>query len=150
MNQTDSTQVQRNPITKQKHRSEVLWQITLPLVIGIVILLTLAVMAGLATSTQASQWADISMIWLIAPTYLVGLITLVVLAGLIYAIIRLILVLPPAAYRLHKSIILFATRINAAQNKIAEPFLRVQVFTASLRALRRNLSGSGDTHSDGA
>ena len=131
--------LKRNLLTRQKHRREVLWQITVPLVVGVLILLTMAVLTGFATTNQASHFADISMMWLITPTYLCGLIGLLILAGLIYLIVRLILVLPFYTYRLHTFLILFGLRIKQVGDKAVEPILRAQAFTSSIRQLGRNL-----------
>ena len=140
---------QRNLVTRQKHRRETMWQITVPLVISILFLLTMAVLAGVATPAQASQWADISMIWLIAPTYIVGLITLLILAASIYAIVRLIMVLPIYTFRALNWLNDFGSRVKMLGNKAVAPILRAQSFMASAQELGRILRGkSGSTSSD--
>ena len=61
---------ERNPVTHQKHRQEVLRQITLPLLLGLAVLLTLAILVvitGFQGGEQVSIWADISTVWLIMP-----------------------------------------------------------------------------------
>jgi hypothetical protein len=130
---------QRNLATRRKHRKEVLWQITVPLGIGALLFLAMAVMAGTATSAQASLWADISLIWLISPTFIFGLIALVILFALIYITIRLILVLPFYAYRLHQWLVDFGVRIKTIGDKAVAPVLGVQSRMSSLRALGRSL-----------
>ena len=135
------TPPQRNLASKMKHRREVLWQITVPFVICVLLLLIMVVLAGATTSSQASKLADISMIWLISPTYIFAVLMLVILVALAYAIIRLILVLPFYAFRLHTMIKLFGSRLQGVENKAVEPFLRVQVFVASLQCFGCNLRG---------
>ena len=144
MNQTDNApRPQRNLVTRQKHRHETLWQITVPLVIAILIFFSMAIMAVAGTAAQASIWADISMIWLIAPTYVFALIGLVILAASIYGIVRLILVLPIYTSRALVWLKNFGTQVKLISNKAVEPFLRVQGFMASTHALGRNIRGKG-------
>ena len=80
----------RNPVTRKRHQKEVLWQITIPMLIGSLILLVLAALAVAAATGivpgDTRRWADISMIWLIVPVMLVTLLALLFLAGSIYAI----------------------------------------------------------------
>jgi hypothetical protein len=133
---------QRNPLTKLKHRREVLWQITVPLVIFILIFLAMGVLAAAGTASQASQLADISLIWLISPTFIFGLITLVVLVALIYGIIRLIVVLPFYSFRLYTMLKIYGARLQGLGDKAVEPVLRVQAFGASMRTFGRNMRGA--------
>jgi hypothetical protein len=99
----------------------------------------MAILVGSTTAPQASQWADISLIWLISPTLIFTLIALAILIALIYAIIRLIQVLPFSTYRLLSWLIVFGTRIKQLGNKAVEPVLRVQAFGASLQTLGQNI-----------
>ncbi len=130
---------QRNPTTHLKHRREVLWQITIPLSVGVLVILAMAILAGSSTASQASHWADISLIWLITPTLLFTLITLTILIALIYGLVRLILVLPFYTYRLLNWLIVFGLRVKQLGNKAVEPILRGQAFGSSLRTLGRNI-----------
>jgi hypothetical protein len=130
----------RNPLTHQRHRREVFWQITLPIgAIGI-ILLVFGILAypGLTTN-EASMWADISLIWLIIPLMLVTLLALTLLSGSVYLTIRLIQILPGQFYRLQRGLLVVAGYIKNLDDKIVQPFLGVQSFSASTRALWRQL-----------
>src|SRR4030067_653884 len=80
---------ERNPITHQIHKREVFWQITIPVVIGAVIVLAIASMVILATATgsgNVSDWADASLILMILPTMLMVFILMLILAGPVYLI----------------------------------------------------------------
>ena len=127
----------RNPFTQQKHRREVFWQITIPLAIGLIIVLALAVGVTLASSTQASRLADVSLIWLILPAMIIALVFLVLTAGLAYGIIWLIGKLPSLTFKIHKFLIQLSVRVRKISDKIAEPVIRVESMKASWRALRR-------------
>lgn len=126
-------------MTHAKHRREVRWQITLPLVLGILLCLALSVLSFFAESGTASVWADISLIWLIIPALFFAFIALVILGGLAYGVYYVIKVLPPA---MHKVQVFFSTvylRVKRASDAAASPFIKAQGIAASAKALRRQL-----------
>ena len=88
---------ERNPKTHKAHNLEVFYQITLPMVFGVVTALLLAVLATQATASTVSTWADISLIMMIIPTMIVSLLFLILTAGTIYLMIKLLPLIPPYA-----------------------------------------------------
>lgn len=132
---------ERNPVTAQKHRREVLWQITVPLIIGIILVLALAVFITVVSYTgngsAASLWADISLIWLIIPAFIGGLILLVLLAGLAYGIYWLVQNLPTWALQAQNIIVTVGVNVRKATDLAVEPVLRVEGAVAGLRTLFR-------------
>jgi hypothetical protein len=130
--------MERNPVTHARHRREVLWQITVPVTVGVLILLALAALATFQTNTeQASIWADISLMWMIVPTLIAALIFFVFLAASIYLVVRLIGVLPGYLFMAHGWLLLAGDRLRQAEGKIVEPVLRGQSFMARLDELKR-------------
>jgi hypothetical protein len=139
MNDEFSSSKERNPVTYQSHRKQVLWQITIPLVIGAVIILILAVLVTTGSPQTASLWADISLVWLIIPVMIVSLILLVLLAGLAYAVIWLVRTIPGYAMQAQNFMIMIASQVEKLGNVIVEPILRLNAFLASLQVLSRSL-----------
>jgi hypothetical protein len=131
---------ERNPQTTQRHRKEVFWQISLPIAIGSLIFLVFAVLSFTLESGETSRWADISLIWLIMPVMVVTLITCVMLAASIYAIVKLIVVLPYYSLQLLNWLIMASRYVHQAGNRAVEPVLRFKSFSASARSLRRQIS----------
>lgn len=130
--------MERNPVTHARHRREVLWQITIPVAVGALILLALAVLAAFrATTDQASVWADISLMWMIIPAFIAMLIFFVLLAASIYLVVRLIGVLPGYFLVAHGWLLLAGDRLRQAEGKMVEPVLRAQSFIARMDALKR-------------
>ncbi len=81
----------------QLHRKQRNMQIILPVILSVVLLVGLIVLISLATFKQGGdvgRWAAISTIWIVIPILLAGLITLVVLIGLIYLMARALQGLP--------------------------------------------------------
>jgi hypothetical protein len=139
--------VVRNPITRQRHQREIFWQVTVPMLIGSVILL---VPAGLAVAASfglvpdnTRRWADISMIWMIIPVMFMTLLTLVFLAGSVYALMRLILVLPKYSYQALGWLLLLGLNLQRLNDRLVEPFLRMHMLAASMKTLGRRVSKKG-------
>ena len=132
---------ERNPKTHKAHNREVFYQITLPMVFGIVTALLLAVLATQAAASTVSTWADISLIMMIIPTMIVFLLFLVLTAGTIYLMIRLLPLIPPYARFAQDWFAYISFRVRFGADKSVEPFLRIHSFMASVRAFKRNLLG---------
>ena len=130
----------RNPLTHRAHRHQVLWQITIPVLVGSVILVALAVLAVLANASQTSQLADISLVSIIIPALIFGLISLLLLIGSIYMVFRLIGIIPFYSYQLQNFLVLLDFRMKRISNKLVEPFLRVHSTRAKMRAFRKSVS----------
>jgi hypothetical protein len=131
---------ERNPITTQKHRHEVFWQITVPVTVGGVLLLLIAigvVIAYFANTGDIAKWASVSTIILIVPAMIIGLIVIVVSAGMAFLVTRGLSEAPFIARRIQDIAVLIVVRVNKASDASTEPFLRVHQFTAGLRALFR-------------
>jgi cell division protein FtsW (lipid II flippase) len=131
---------ERNPITHQRHRREVLWQITVPVGIFALALLALAILVVVqASAGQASVWADISLIWMIIPAFIITLILFVFLAACVYLVVLMIGVLPYYFLRAHEWLILVGGRMEDIQDRLIEPFLRIRSALASLQELDRQI-----------
>jgi hypothetical protein len=131
--------LERNPVTHRRHRSEVFWQITLPSVIGIVLIAALAFLATQTTSFQVGVWADISIIWLIMPVMMITLVSLVIMIASIYLSAQLIRILPFYSRRVQEWFSMLAIQVSRIDNIIIEPVLRVHGFRASIGMLGRNI-----------
>jgi uncharacterized oligopeptide transporter (OPT) family protein len=131
---------ERNPITTQKHRHEVFWQITVPVTVGGALLLLIAigvVIAYFANTGDIAKWASVSTIILIVPAMIIGLIVIAVSAGMAFLVTRGLSEAPFIARRIQDIAVLIVVRVNKASDASTEPFLRVHQFTAGLRALFR-------------
>ncbi len=129
-----------NPVTQRKHRQEVLWQISVPLAVGVLLVLLAAagvIYAGATGRGAVDRWASISTIWLILPMLFVTLLFTLLTAAFAYGIIYLIGVLPGYAHKVQDFFVLVESRVKKAADGVVEPALRVQSLLAGLRALRR-------------
>jgi hypothetical protein len=129
---------ERNPATRAAHQREVLWQITLPFIIGLLVILGLAaltIVSALGGAEGVSKWADISLIWLIIPSILTTLIFLIIVSALVYLVVKLIGVLPEYAYKTQEFLAKMRARLQAASDTAAKPVIQAGGFFAALRVL---------------
>jgi predicted PurR-regulated permease PerM len=129
----------RNPATQKAHAHQTMWQITVPLVIGVLVAIAFAVLAGLAGSAEASRWADISLIFLIIPAMLATLLFVVLFAALNYGLLRVLKYLPPLARQVQEVFSQVERRVRTGADMAAEPILRIQSVLAAARSLRQQL-----------
>ena len=126
---------ERNPVTYQRHRRQVLRQITIPLVIGIIFVVILVGLTLAATWSQTSLWADISIIWLIIPAFILSVLATILLVGLTYGCIMLIRNLPYYSNLLHGYVFQVVWRVKKVNDVAVEPILRLEGLKASTRRL---------------
>ncbi len=127
----------QNQRTQAAHRRELLWQIVLPLVLSILVLVGLAVVVALSGVGDASRWADISLIWLLLPLLLLSLVPLVAVVAMIVLISRLIGRLPGLAVQLQQIFEQVEGIMNRVADRTSEPVIKLRSAVAALRALRK-------------
>jgi hypothetical protein len=137
MNEMQKTE--SNPKTQQAHRREVLLQITLPLVIGVVLILLLAILTVVTATSGGSvaQAADASLIFLIIPLMIVTLLFTIIFGAVAYGIIKLNEVLPIYTRQAQDAFELVRQQVQMGSDKAVEPILKIRSFFASLGALKR-------------
>ena len=84
------------------HRRQVAWQIILPIVLAALVLIAVAVLVSMAVAAgnpQVTRWADVSAVWLSIPVLIGGLLMLVVLIALAWAIGKGAGFIPPYSYK---------------------------------------------------
>lgn len=131
---------ERNPATHRIHRREVLWQITVPLVVAllvIVALMALTILSAVRGPSAVSRWADISLIWLILPMLVVTLLFMAITGAIAYGVIKLIGALPRFTLRVQSIVALLGQRAHQISDKIVAPFIKIDSFGASVKAARQ-------------
>ena len=129
---------ERNPFTYKVHRQQVIWQILIPITIGVVLVLVFAVLASRAGSDEASRWADISLILLASFLIVISLFALVMLIFSIYGLRQALRGIPGPMVRAQVFFFRVERRVRAVSNQIVEPILRYHTSLAGLRSLRRD------------
>src|SRR5512139_218878 len=114
----------RNPKTHAQHRREVLWQITVPLLVVLLLLLGtvgLVIWASVQADPQVSRWADVSLVWLVVPVIILSFIFLLLLSGITYGVIKLIQVLPGYARLVQDFFLRIQARVVGISDRLVSP-----------------------------
>jgi len=137
MNETQKPE--RNPKTHQVHRRETFLQITLPLVIGLVLILLLAVLTVITATSGGSvaQAADASLIFLIIPLMIVTIIFTIIFGALAFGIFKANETLPFYTRQAQDVFKRVSQQVQVGSDKAVEPILKIRSFFASLGALKR-------------
>src|SRR5687768_18561260 len=80
-----------------KHRKQRVWQIILPVILAAILFIALVVLVIIATSRgsgDTARWAEISTIWISLPIIFMALVLFIILAGIVYLLIRLLQIVP--------------------------------------------------------
>jgi hypothetical protein len=122
----------------KRHRRQLTIQIILPVVIAILLCIAMVVLVNIATFREngdVARWAAVSTIWIVAPVVVASLIFLLVLAGLVYLLGRLLNITPTytglAQDFVHKLMI----RIRLAADALVKPVIFVDSIGASINRL---------------
>ena len=128
----------RNQRTAALIRRDVIWQIGLPLAVAAIIVLVALLILPVGAPVR-SVWADISLIFLIIPTGLMGLIVLALFGGLVWVMIKVLRELPYYAKKAQDFVALATYRVNLVATKIANIILSIRSFSAGVRKAAANV-----------
>jgi hypothetical protein len=133
---------ERNPLTHLTHKQEVFWQITFPLILG-VLLLSLAcvgvILTATGTSPDINRWADISTIWLLLPLIFGTVIVILALTGMVYVLVKILAIVPGYARLMQDFFTKVQVRVRILADKIVEPVLKIQAIQAGARVLKHEI-----------
>lgn len=121
-----------------KHRRQMWQQIILPVVLATVLMLALIVLICIATfrdNGDAGRWAAISTIWIVIPILFAGLMTLIVLGGLIYLMLRLLGILPTYTGLAQDYVQLGALYVQRFTEAAVKPIFAVDGLVAYFKAI---------------
>ncbi len=130
---------ERNPKTHQMHRREVFLQITLPLMVGLVLVLILVVLTLMAATSGGSvaQAADASLIFLIIPLMIVTVIFTLIFGAVAFGVAKLNEALPIYTRQAQDLFQQVCRQVQMGSDKAVEPILKIRSFFASFGALKR-------------
>jgi len=134
MDQTTPIQVQVEPKPTKEHRKQVLWQIWLPLSLGIAMFLCLAVASVRAGPVTTAKLANLSSIYIIIPNMVIGLIFLTLLGAMIYGIVRLLSMFLIYSRQVQDYFFNAAVFIHLWSDKAVAPIFSIKAGLAGIRA----------------
>lgn len=136
----DGTQErERNSRTEAAHKREVFWQITFPLIVGVVLALILAVLVLISATSGGSikQAADAALICLIVPLMIFTLIFMIIFGATAFGLVKANQELPFFAKQAQDVLERVRYQVQLGSDKAVEPFLKIRSFFASVEALRK-------------
>ncbi len=132
-----------NPITRDRHQRQVLWQVFAPIVLAALIIIALAVLVGFAATPQVQRYSDISLIFMILPTALTTFLVLIVFIGLIYLTAKIIKVLPPYARLAQITMERITGVLKNLANSSTKPLMGLESAWAGLKAIFQRPGADG-------
>lgn len=128
-----------NPKTQAAHKRETFWQITFPLIIGLVFVVILGVLTVVAATGggRIAQAGNTALIILIVPLMLATIVFTIIFAAVAYGIIKLNETLPIYTRQAQDAFARVRQQVQMGSDKAVEPFLKTQSFFASLGAFKR-------------
>jgi uncharacterized membrane protein len=127
------------------HRKQRNLQIVLPVVLSAVALVGMIVLVSFATfrgNGDVSRWAAISTIWIVIPVLIAGLITLVILIGLIYMMSRALGALPHYTGMAQEYVNLARGYIIRGADMVVKPVIALEGFIERAKAFFERIGAS--------
>jgi hypothetical protein len=131
------------PKSRIEHQKQVIWQIWLPLGIGVLLILAFLVFTIVTSfsggSIEVGTWRNVSIIFMILPTLFAGLVFVALFAGLVYGMARFLRVLPGFTQRGQELFQNISHQVKIFSNQIVNPVLSISSRWAGFQALWRRL-----------
>lgn len=121
--------------TYQVHKHQTAWQIILPLVLAVIVLLIIGTLAGIGTFNepiQGTRWASISMILLIIPVLLGGAMFALFITAIIYGLTKLYQVMPTYSLLARSYIFKAAFFVRQWSDRIIKPLFLPKIIQAGI------------------
>ena len=124
---------EKRTVSYRAHKRANFWQIIFPMIVVFLLFVTVSVTVATRSNEVASQWADVSTVWLLIPVIIFAIIIMVIMGGLIYGLARLIDITPKGTQKLYGFIRLVGKKIESLADSAAKPVIKSGGFSASLR-----------------
>jgi len=122
----------------KEHRRQFWIQIFLPIILAVLLILAVAVLMSLAAfggSPDTPRWAAVSTIWLVIPVMFFSLVFLILLAGFVFLLARLLKIIPPYTSKAQYYVNRGTSEVKRFSDKTTEPILFLEGIKASFLAI---------------
>jgi hypothetical protein len=134
----DSTQKQGS-LTLHNHRRQFFLQILIPFLIMAGLIIAGAVVVTTGGSKQTGVWADVSIIWLLAPMLVFALLIVMVLGFLIYGFAKITHIIPHYTGRAREIAVAFSAWTRKMADGAAQPILWYRQAGAAIKSFIRKI-----------
>lgn len=136
----------RKSVSYRRHQRQRFWQIWLPLIFFILIILGVAVLmvltvTGVNTGINVSQYGDVSLIWILLPLILLAVIIAAVLFGFVFLNTKILKNLPKYAYPVQKTVFQVSEKVKSISKKIEEPIISIKSVSAGVNTVFSSIAG---------
>ena len=107
----------------REHKRQLIWQILVPFLLLAALIIAAAILVVTSGSSRTGVWADVSIIWMLAPLLVFGLLLTVLLAALIYGLVKLTQVTPRYTSRAQGVVASISTKTHKVADGITKPVL---------------------------
>jgi hypothetical protein len=121
--------------TIRLHKRQVAWQILIPFLLAALMLLAAGVWLVWGETARARVWADVSIMWLIAPMLLLTLAALALLIALIVGMVKLLQAMPRFTSRAQQISGQVAAGARKAADRAVEPFIWIEQAGAAVKSI---------------
>jgi hypothetical protein len=124
----------RENITR-KTRRHIWLQVYLPVALVVIILAGLGIWVVLAGFGTASVWADVGLVLIIIPTFVIGILIFAALIGMTYGLFRLIGILPDPIDKVYLTVERVGEVMSRGADLAVRPVIIVRKMGAALKAV---------------
>lgn len=128
----------REKISRETRR-DVRLQVYLPMALGVIILLGLGIWVILAGFGTTSVWADVGLVLIIIPTFVIGLLIFVVLIAITYGLFRLIGILPDPIDKVYLTVEQIKAGATQGADLAVKPMFAILKAWAALKAVWKEI-----------
>jgi hypothetical protein len=126
---TPPSKLPRNKSTEAIHNRETLVQIYIPMIAGVLLVVAVGLVAGIASAANGAVgrlWADISLVFVIVQMLVLLLPVLIVMVGLVIGVWYLVKILPPYMKVAQDYIVLFGRKVEQAAQLAVKPVIQTK------------------------
>lgn len=124
-----------NPVTRAAHKKDFFLSVTLPLVLVVLFMISLVIAFILIPVGDIVTWSQIASIFLIALGLILGLITLIIVGGLVYLVSYILKVMPPYTRMAQQGIDTIREQATRGADITVKPVIQIQSFLAAVNAI---------------
>ena len=120
-----------------KHKRETNRQILLPVILSTLLIVALFILVAYSTFTPSgdvARWAAISTIWIVIPLMVFLLIVLMMLAGMVYGMQRLLKTAPDYTGLAQEYVLKITARIQQYAAEITDRVIRFRTWVDTIQA----------------
>jgi hypothetical protein len=121
--------------TVHAHKRQLAWQILVPFLVVTALIIAAAVLVATGAASGTRAWADVSIIWLIAPMLVPALFFVIVLGSLIYGIAKLTQITPRYTGKAQDFFALLSGWMRKIADGAAKPFVWYQQAGAVIKSI---------------